>query len=45
MRQSAMEDNTDSDKKVTSETTKKDWIDFWYNSEDVDLYRNHEEGC
>jgi hypothetical protein len=42
-----MEDNTDSDEKVTSEATKKDWIDFWYNSEDLELkkiYEDHEEG-
>ena len=43
MRQSSMEDNTDSDKKVTSEATKKDWIDFWYNSEDLELINEFSE--
>ena len=31
--------------RVITEASQKDWDDFWYNSEDIDLYRNHEEGC
>lgn len=47
MRQSDMENDPASDEKIASKATKKDWIDFWYNSEDLELkkiYEDHEEG-